>query len=506
MNFRIHDAGALHLTTLFFTILLASSAANAGLSFDEAVSGDVLGGINPIGTLEAGINTISGSISGSSNGDGGDRFDVELPPGLEIVGIDYTISGFSAVNAGDRGAFFFLPARFPARLLDADGTFEFPSASFPVTGPFATSDYLFMRDHQLAGMEVAYDYVITIDVHATGTVIDSDTTGSFDVMPGDNVTVTSGATLTGDVTVDGGVFTLEDGATLVGNILGTQGGDIIVTSGATVNGNIEHTAGTLTIDAATVQGDTIREQTNHTIIRNGALLLGELNFVDPGLVEISGATVTDGILIDITGQGIHETADLSFMGLDATSNILIDITGQGVTRDLLLAIEQSTVDGNLSVTTSDQVELETIGVSAVDTASDGILIDITGAGITGIDLDNVAVSEGILIDITGAGLQTSAGVALAEVTSGNNILIDLTGVGLTRQVDVTGGVVGNQLQVKGSSSVNVMDATVVKHLKVKKSDFANITGSEIGKNLLFLNRRGSCTASGNQVSGRTIGC
>ena len=495
--FKLIIPGAISLACL--------TAIAAPVNYDESIDGDLLGGANQLGTLESGVNKVTGSISGSA--DSGDRWDLVLPPGHEIHQINYSISNFSAVTSGDRGIFVFSPGNFVPASLTADGVFSW-SAGLPFASPLTIDDYFFMRSFQQSGEEVSYDYVVDIHVQQIGTVdtISTDTIGNFELLPGDTLIITNGATLTGDVIVNGGTLVLEDGAIIDGNILGTDGGDIVLKEAAMVSGNIEHTAGTLLLTGgATVGGDAIRVNTQCLTIESGATILGELALVNPGPVSVSDSVVGDGVLIDITGAGIHQSSNVSISGSTVTGNIVIDITGAGlITKDFTFGVSDSSVSGSLRVSAEDTT-LEGLNLVSLNTTTNNVLIDITGAGVyTDVNLTDTGARQNILIDITGAGVQADSVVTLANVESGNNILIDITGAGLTRSADITGGNVGNQMQIKGGSVVSVTDAQITKHLKIKQSDFSAVTGNTIGKHLMI--QGGNCVAGANQVGGKVIGC
>ncbi|MCH8030274.1 MAG: hypothetical protein IIB09_00445 [Bacteroidetes bacterium] len=143
---------------LIIAVLAALTTVAAPINYDESIAGDLLGGQNQLGTLETGINTVTGSISGSV--DSGDRWDLTLPSGHEIHQINYSISNFSAVTVGDRGIFAF--SNFVPASLTTDGSFSWP-VGLPFGSPLTLNDHFVMRSFQQSGEEVSFDYVIADD-------------------------------------------------------------------------------------------------------------------------------------------------------------------------------------------------------------------------------------------------------------------------------------------------------------------------------------------------------
>ena len=452
---------------VFLAVPLFTINAYAGpIAYDESTVRDLHGGQQKLGELAVGINTVTGSITASV--DEGDRWDFGLPIGLEIFQIDYSISNFVPVVTGDRGMFAFAAYKNGAQSIIEDGSFSLPAGDLPVVGPLTLDDHFFMRAFQGGGERVSYNYVVSIYVRGQDNTqnITEDTVGDFELGAGETLKVTSGATLTGNVTVNGGTLILEEDAIIDGNILGTEGGDIVIQGGSTVAGNIEHTGGTLLItEGSTVEGDTIRENTAQSIIEDGSTILGEFMLINPGSVSVAGSHIADGILIDITDAGIFSSSNISIDGSTITGNILIDITDAGIVmEEFSFSTSNSDIAGN-------------------------ILIDITDAGIqSAVSLTDTTVGHNILIDITDAGIQADSYVRLTGVETKNNILIDITDAGLTSDFNVLveGSQVGNHLKIKGGGTVEIIDNTIVKHLKIRDID-------------------GTCTVEGNVVGGKTMG-
>ena len=84
---RANRMSTVFLVAVLVVPLLSMNGYAAPLAYNENISGDLLGGFNPLGVLDVGVNTVTGSITGGV--DGGDRWDLELPAGLEIYQIDW---------------------------------------------------------------------------------------------------------------------------------------------------------------------------------------------------------------------------------------------------------------------------------------------------------------------------------------------------------------------------------------------------------------------------------
>jgi len=137
------------------------------------------------------------------------------------------------------------------------------------------------------------------DSSTNQTIISSDFSGSIVVGPNELVVITNGATIIGNIDVDGGTLVIEQGST--------------------INGNIESTGGTVIIhDASTVDGAVQIEVTGP----GGSLLINNANVF----------------------------GNIETLGIDGLTIINIVLTGNiASTNDQFVVINDSDVNGNIEI-------------------------------------------------------------------------------------------------------------------------------------------------------------
>jgi len=154
-----------------------------------------------------------------------------------------------------------------------------------------------------------YSLPIAFDVSSVGTIITDDFNDNLIVEPGDTVIV-DGATVSGNVSVDGGTLILSQSSTVTGNLEGINGASIIIQGGSTVDGNIEiivsGSESTLEITDSNVGGNI---QTNNidalTIINS--ILNGNIHSDNDGTVTITNNININGNLEIISPASCTES-------------------------------------------------------------------------------------------------------------------------------------------------------------------------------------------------------
>jgi len=131
--------------------------------------------------------------------------------------------------------------------------------------------------------------------------IESDVKDGVEVGPDEQVIISNGATIEGDIEVNGGTVIISDSSTIKGNIV-SNGGTIVIKGGSEVDGNVDitvsGTGGVLEIDEATLKGN---------IMTNGIAIFtvtdssvdGNIYSENDGDVTITGNTVNGNL--DILG-------------------------------------------------------------------------------------------------------------------------------------------------------------------------------------------------------------
>jgi len=128
------------------------------------------------------------------------------------------------------------------------------------------------------------------------TVIDSDVSGSVVVEPNETVVITSGATVDGNIEVNGGTLIVSEDVTINGNIE-SIGGTVVIEDGSTLNGNVQikvsGAGGVLKIKNASVSGNIESEGIDTLSIIN-IILGGNISSTNDHLLFSGSNTVTIG--------------------------------------------------------------------------------------------------------------------------------------------------------------------------------------------------------------------
>ena len=161
---------------------------------------------------------------------------------------------------------------------------------------------------------------------AVTTDIATDTSGDQTVNPGDTLTITSGATLTGDVTVDGGT---------------------LVINGATVNGDIEANCQSVTITDSTINGDVKAENCDSVNIKDSEIF-GDLEIESVNEVDIENGSFTNIELQannDISVSGTSTDGDIEIEQANSLTFSANIIVGDLKIEDVV----DCTVSGNIII-------------------------------------------------------------------------------------------------------------------------------------------------------------
>ena len=262
-------------------------------------------------------------------------------------------------------------------------------------------------------------------------------TGAIDVTAGtltlDHDTVTNSGTVQVDA---GATLTLSD-TTITGGTI-TDGNLIDVTGDSTINGNAELDGGavhvesaTLTLDGVTVDGTALTEETTGSIIA-----------IDGGdqLTLKGGASINDG---KVTNDGTIEVADTATLSNDVVSNNQLTVdAGATLTLSDTTITGGTITDGNLIDVTGDSTlsngELDISGAGQLNVSGSGNTLDhetvnIGNNGQTGgrIVIDGGQTPSTLFLSgdtITGGALVV--GSARAQVSAGNNNSVLLSGLGI----------------------------------------------------------------------------
>jgi len=145
-------------------------------------------------------------------------------------------------------------------------------------------------------------------VYQEAIVIDSDVNEDFELSPGDIVVISYGATINGNIKVEGGTLTLEYGATVKGNVDSDKGGTIII-SDSTVEGNVKSVEGDLTINGASVINGNVESDKGASVFVVGSTIDGNIVIKEAMSVTVTGNTVAGNVEIEETSGSCEDTGN-----------------------------------------------------------------------------------------------------------------------------------------------------------------------------------------------------
>ncbi len=129
--------------------------------------------------------------------------------------------------------------------------------------------------------------------------IDSDVKDGVEVGPDEQVIISNGATIDGDIEVNGGTVIITDSSTIKGNIE-SNGGSILIEEGSVIEGNaniiVSGSSGILEIHGSEIKGNL---ETNgiDTLTVTDSNINGNIYSENDGVVTITGNTVNGNLEI-----------------------------------------------------------------------------------------------------------------------------------------------------------------------------------------------------------------
>lgn len=290
--------------------------------------------------------------------------------------------------------------------------------------------------------------IIIIDADETGVVYISDTV---------TVIVTKGATVTGNVFIDGGTLKLEDASKIKGNLDIKNQGEVFIDQGSEIEGNVFINS-----------GSTLLISGNSTITGNISANAGNI-FATDGKIE----------------------GNISILNSNRISLI------------------NCTVKGNISVTGSDGILIQ----NSVITGK----IDFTNSN--RFILDQSIVGNKISADGTCLSCQTQKEIRFTGSIIGGLIIIKsmpnvhleelfiLGKISISGCSDVFVGLIQNVMQIVIKNGINftVDNSDVSGKVFIENCSFAEVTDNNISGNLTLKNTL-RCKESGNIVGGNNTGC
>lgn len=339
-------------------------------------------------------------------------------------------------------------------------------------------------------------------------VIDEDTTGNQNVGPGEILRVTNGATVTGNITVDGGTLILEDNCTIVGNVESTNGGNVSINS-CTINGNVKTTdGGTLTITNETTVTKNVNSKNADSVSITHNLNSFEKNVrVDSAaIVDISDNTITENLRVKNSGDVdlFNNSVGGHLRALDNTQ----------------VAISGNTVGGNLNTDGSDTVVIQFNQVTGNVRAGDGLfvqLLDNTSGenlrvkNVDSASVDGNTVGKNLQVkdsDVVFIGTNSVTG----NLNSANNVDFNIAGNTVTGNVSVKGGIIGfmddniitGKLRVQDTNSAEIDSNQVTGNISIQKNTNIEVDQNTSGNNLSVRNNDGVTVTENHATNKLTI--
>ncbi len=310
--------------------------------------------------------------------------------------------------------------------------------------------------------------------------------GSMTLTQGAMLTNAGGAQITGDLKVDGSVFTNEgavqagsiavkDGGVLTGTTVTANG--VTVTSGGTLAGVVTST-GDVTVNNGSITGDVT---STGDVTATGATISGDVAAADVKLTNGSTAgdvaaegsvTLAGSTAGDVAAEGSVELAGSIAGNVIADGSVkLTDATVGAVEADAA-TLTHSTINGALTagdtVVSSDVVVKGSADVDGltVNKGSSLIAADVTADG---------------ELDIQGAVMTTTGNVALTGA-EGSSIAADVTAAG---DVIISGTVAATEADIKGANVT--IEGTLAATEAVIKGANVTIDGTlAAGKGVSFI--------------------
>jgi len=132
-------------------------------------------------------------------------------------------------------------------------------------------------------------------VYEESIVIEYDVNEDVEVGPGEIVVIAKGATIEGNIKIEGGTLILSHGATVKGNVKGVEG-SLTITGSTVINGNLESDKGeSVIIMDSTIDGNIVVKESMSVTI-TGNTVAGNLEIEETsGYCEDTGNDVSGNI-------------------------------------------------------------------------------------------------------------------------------------------------------------------------------------------------------------------
>jgi len=149
------------------------------------------------------------------------------------------------------------------------------------------------------------------DVCDSEIYVKSDVKDNFVVGPDDEVVISNGATIDGDLQVNGGTVVISESSTIKGNIE-SNGGSILIEEGSVIEGNVDilvsGDGGVLEINGGVVSGNLITNGIA-TLTVTDSNINGNIYSENDGDVRITGNTVNGNIEIINPAGSCYESGN-----------------------------------------------------------------------------------------------------------------------------------------------------------------------------------------------------
>ena len=127
--------------------------------------------------------------------------------------------------------------------------------------------------------------------------IKSDVNEDLILEAGDIVHITNGATVYGNIKIEGGTLILSGHATVKGNVESDKGGTLKITA-STVEGNVKGVGGSTTINGATIIKGNVESDKEESVIILDSTINGNVVVKEAMSVTITGNYVNGNLEID----------------------------------------------------------------------------------------------------------------------------------------------------------------------------------------------------------------
>ena len=199
-----------------------------------------------------------------------------------------------------------------ATVTDNSGESISPIIDSSAVDTFTAGTYAVTYDASDSSGNAATQVERTVQVFTD--IITSNPGANVNVGPGDIVTVSGGATVTGNIKNDGGTIIVQAGSNIIGNIETKNGGTITIdgtsvsgnvdggdgpisiTGGSTVSGSVKSNGGTITIDGSSVNGN-VDGNGSPISITGGSTVSGNVNSDGSASVVITDSTIGNNVQV-----------------------------------------------------------------------------------------------------------------------------------------------------------------------------------------------------------------